>query len=235
MSDNKIFDNRLRPPLEFVPAFISLVAASALLLQQNWFFPILNTQVNYIVAFLIVLGLYRAYQGLMILNYRSGLRKLPRYTLTAKKIPTYRNKLFLGKGFRWTQRHSQRLVEARSPLAQKYLVPSLFYRAARRLELQVESVPGLSWLGRITASQSRLNPVRLYPEVGGNSYIHGVGLENEQGISMNIGERTGHALILGTTRVGKTRFSEILMAQDIRRGDVTIFIDPKGDFDVLDA
>jgi len=233
MSDKKIFDNRLRPPVEFVPAFVSLVAATALLLQQEWFFPILNTLVNYIVGFLIVLGLYRAYQGLMILKYRSGLRQLPRYMLTAKKIPIYRNKLFLGKGFRWTQRHSQRLVEARSPLVQKYLMPSLVYGAARRFELRVDGVPGLAWLGRITTSQSPLNPVRPHPEVGGNSYIHGVGLENEQSISMNIGERVGHALILGTTRVGKTRFSEILMAQDIRRGDVTIFIDPKGDFEVL--
>ncbi len=233
MSNNKIFDNRLRPPLEFVPAFVSLFAASALLLQQSWFFPILNTLVNYIAGYLIALGLYRAYQGLMILKYRSGLRKLPGYILTANKIPVYRKKLFLGKGFRWTQRHSQRLVEARSPLVQKYLMPSWVYRAARRFELWVEGVPGLSWLGRITASQSRLNPARPYPEVGGNSYIHGIGLENEQSISMNIGERVGHALILGTTRVGKTRFSEILMAQDIRRGDVTIFIDPKGDFDVL--
>lgn len=233
MSDNKIFDNRLRPPVEFVPAFVSLIAASALLLQQDWFFPILNTLVNYVVGFLILLGLYRTYQGLLILKYQSGLRKLPRYTLAAKKIPTYRTKLFLGKGFRWTQRHSQRLVEARSPLVQNYLIPSWFYRKARSFELQVEGVPGLAWLGRITASESPLNPVRPYPEVGGNSYIHGVGLENEQGIRMNISERVGHTLILGTTRVGKTRFSEILMAQDIRRGDVTIFIDPKGDFDVL--
>jgi len=233
MSSNKIFDNRLRPPVEFVPAFVSLLAATALLLQQDWFFPILNTLVNYIVGFLIVLGLYRAYQGLLILKYRSGLRKLPEYILTAKNIPTYRNKLFLGKGFRWTQRHSQRLVEARSPLVQKYLIPNPLYRAARNFELLVEGIPSLSWLDRITANQSPLNPVRPYPEVGGNSYIHGVGLENEQHISMNIGERVGHSLVLGTTRVGKTRFSEILMAQDIRRGDVTIFIDPKGDFEVL--
>ena len=45
---------------------------------------------------------------------------------------------------------------------------------------------------------------------------------------MDIGERVGHTLILGTTRVGKTRLAEILIAQDIRRGDVVIVFDPKG-------
>ena len=40
-------------------------------------------------------------------------------------------------------------------------------------------------------------------------------------------------LVLGTTRVGKTRLLEILVAQDIRRGDVVIVFDPKGDIDLL--
>jgi Type IV secretion-system coupling protein DNA-binding domain. len=38
---------------------------------------------------------------------------------------------------------------------------------------------------------------------------------------------------LGTTRVGKTRLAEILVSQDIRRGDTTIVFDPKGDLDLL--
>jgi conjugal transfer pilus assembly protein TraD len=40
-------------------------------------------------------------------------------------------------------------------------------------------------------------------------------------------------LVLGTTRVGKTRFLETLVTQDIHRGDVTIVFDPKGDGDLL--
>jgi hypothetical protein len=39
--------------------------------------------------------------------------------------------------------------------------------------------------------------------------------------------------VLGTTRVGKTRLAEILIAQDIRRGEVVIVFDPKGDADLL--
>ena len=43
----------------------------------------------------------------------------------------------------------------------------------------------------------------------------------------------GHTLVLGTTRVGKTRLAEVLITQDIRRGDVVIVFDPKGDADLL--
>ena len=39
--------------------------------------------------------------------------------------------------------------------------------------------------------------------------------------------------MLGTTRVGKTRLAELLIAQDIRRGEVVIVFDPKGDVDLL--
>ncbi|MFN6817282.1 conjugative transfer system coupling protein TraD, partial [Proteus mirabilis] len=43
----------------------------------------------------------------------------------------------------------------------------------------------------------------------------------------------GHMLVLGTTRVGKTRFAELLITQDIQRGNVTIVFDPKGDADLI--
>ena len=233
MNTNGIFDNRLRPAVEFVPAFVSFAAAALLFLQPDWFLPILKSFSIYVIAITVTLGVFRFYQGTQILRYRASLNQLPRYVLTAKQIPTYRKKLFLGKGFKWTQRHSQRLVEARSPLVQRYLQPGIFYRWARQSELFFDALPYFSWAASLLSSQSPLNPVRPVPEVGGNSYIHGVGLENEKNVLMNLGERVGHALILGTTRVGKTRFAEILMSQDIRRGDTVIFIDPKGDFDVL--
>ncbi|EDT1620018.1 type IV conjugative transfer system coupling protein TraD [Salmonella enterica subsp. enterica] len=50
---------------------------------------------------------------------------------------------------------------------------------------------------------------------------------------MPLSERPGHTLVLGTTRVGKTRLAELLATQDIRRGEVVIVFDPKGDADLL--
>ena len=233
MNPNTIFDNRLRPAVEFIPATISLVSAALLVLKTDWFLPILSYFANYVVAGFLILGLYRLIQGFKVLAYRRSLGRLPRYVLSAKEIPTHRKKLFLGRGFKWTQRHSQRLIEARSPLAQKYLQPSWLFRVVRRSELFFESLPWLRWVTSLTDNQLFFNPVKPLPELGGNSFIHGVGFEDEIAVLMNLGERVGHSLILGTTRVGKTRFAEILMTQDIRRGDTVIFIDPKGDFEIL--
>ena len=46
-------------------------------------------------------------------------------------------------------------------------------------------------------------------------------------------ERVAHNIVLGTTRVGKTRLAEVLISQDIHNGDVVIVFDPKGDPDLL--
>ncbi|RMD65716.1 conjugative coupling factor TraD, PFGI-1 class, partial [Candidatus Parcubacteria bacterium] len=50
---------------------------------------------------------------------------------------------------------------------------------------------------------------------------------------LDLSAREGHMLVLGTTGVGKTRLAELLVSQDIHRGDVVIVIDPKGDLDLL--
>jgi len=64
-----------------------------------------------------------------------------------------------------------------------------------------------------------INPLNSLPDVGGEPSLHGVGmLEGESEIYQGLGERNGHTLVLGTTRVGKTRLAELLIAQDIRRG-----------------
>ena len=40
-------------------------------------------------------------------------------------------------------------------------------------------------------------------------------------------------MVVGLPGMGKTRFAELLISQDIRRGDVVIVLDPKGDADLL--
>jgi conjugative coupling factor TraD (TOL family) len=58
-------------------------------------------------------------------------------------------------------------------------------------------------------------------------------LEGERDIYESLGERVGHKLVIGTTRVGKTRLAEIFITQDIHRGDTVIVFDPKGDADLM--
>ena len=62
--------------------------------------------------------------------------------------------------------------------------------------------------------------------------LHGIEID-EQEMWMAIGERVGHMGVYGTTRVGKTRFAEVVIIQDIARGDVVVVFDPKGDVALL--
>ena len=63
--------------------------------------------------------------------------------------------------------------------------------------------------------------------------MHGVGVEDERDTWIDLGDRVAHTLVLGTTRVGKTRLAELLVTQDIRRGEIVVVFDPKGDTELL--
>lgn len=212
-----------------------MLGGTALALWQDahWLLPIMPGVASTMACVFAALALSRFWQGLKILRYRANLRKLPRYVLDADAIPVSKAKLFLGRGFRWDQRHSQRLIETLDPAKRRWLDPGPLYRAARALELTAEHRPWLEPLARFTRRDSPWNPVRPLPPVGGNACLHGVGLEDERDVWMDLGDRVAHTLVLGTTRVGKTRLAELLVAQDIRRGETVIVFDPKGDLDLL--
>lgn len=230
---SEYFDNRLRPAFEFFPAVVLGATAIALWKDAGQLIPVMPGLATTTAAVFGALALWRGWQGLKILRYRHNLRQLPRYGLDAEAIPVSRSKLFLGRGFRWDQRHSQRLIETLDPAKRRWLDPGRLYRLARWLELAAESRPWLEPLARQTRRDSRWNPVRALPPVGGNACLHGVGLEDEREVWMDLGDRVAHTLVLGTTRVGKTRLAELLVAQDIRRGETVIVFDPKGDLDLL--
>ncbi len=137
-----------------------------------------------------------------------GLR-LPRYALTSRKIPISRQRLFLGKGFRWLPIHTQRLYDCLQPEAAPWLRPGWCHRLARHIEKRGEHT--LPRLTRLLSTDHWLNPVRPLPPVGGNSWLHGVELK-ECDVTLQLSERPGHTLVLGTTRVGKTRLAELVIA-----------------------
>jgi conjugative coupling factor TraD (TOL family) len=231
--NNRLFDNRLRPALELLVAFILLLLASILILQAKRLSPLLPELAIWAALFLIPLALYRFYQGWQILQYRSNLKRLPTYVLDADAIPLSRHKLFLGKGFQWTQTHSQRLVEARSPDGRRWIQPGKLYQWARAMELRHEHHPRKQWLLNLTRSTAWWNLLKPLPPVGGDPALHGVGVEDERDTWIDLGDRVAHTLVLGTTRVGKTRLAELLVTQDIRRGEIVVVFDPKGDTELL--
>jgi conjugative coupling factor TraD (TOL family) len=187
----------------------------------------------------LALGAIRLRDAMTILRYQRNIRRLPRYVMTSGEIPVSQKRLFIGRGFKWDQRHTHRLMQTYRPEFRRYVEPTRAYRRARRLEEQLEfaSFP-LAGLARLTTWDSPLNPVRPLPPVGGMPRLHGIE-PDEDDVTLPLDERVGHSLVLGTTRVGKTRLAELFITQDIRRinaageHEVVIIFDPKGDADLL--
>ena len=61
----------------------------------------------------------------------------------------------------------------------------------------------------------------------GAYWLHG--LAEEEDIFTSLDNLVGHTLVVGTTRVGKSRFFDLMIGQAIARGETVIIIDPKGD------
>jgi conjugative coupling factor TraD (TOL family) len=199
----------LRPAHELRASTVSALAAAWVLWDPGLF--LLVRPWDWLLAgALIGHTAWRGAAGVRNLRYRANLRRQRRYEVTSTEIPWSAQRLFLGRGFQWDQRHTQRLFEARRPENQPLLQQRLFTRLMATLRPQVAAPAGM----------------------GGDPAIHGVE-PDESEIWMDISDRVGHTLVLGTTRVGKTRLAELLITQDIRRGEVVIVFDPKGDIDLL--
>ena len=227
----------LRPAVELYTVAVCLGAA-VLCLFAPWALalsPLLGLAGA--LAFL-TFGTIRFCEAWAILRYRRNIRRIPRYVMASRHVPVSQQRLFVGRGFRWDQRHIHRLMQTYRPEFRRYVEPTPLYRFARRLEERLEFAPfPLPWLARVTAWDSPLNPVRPLPPVGGLPRLHGIE-PHEVDVSLPLGERVGHTLVLGTTRVGKTRLAELFITQDIRRKtngehEVVIVFDPKGDADLL--
>lgn len=185
----------LRPPLEWITASSTMIAACFIFLYPKMF--LLSGSLSEILSSILFLfGLIRFYQGYKIWRYHRNLKRMPTYSITSEQLPFKKNKLFLGKGFFWTAQHKQRLRDLDLDYNLHFKYPS------------------------------------KSPYLGGEPCIHGVS-DNEKEIEIDLIERASHLLVLGLPGVGKTRFAELIISQDIRRGDVVIVLDPKGDADLL--
>ncbi|MEI7418759.1 type IV conjugative transfer system coupling protein TraD [Pectobacterium parmentieri] len=228
----------LRPPVELYT--VAVCAGAALLCVAAPWSLALSPDIGIGSALAFgFFGVLRWRDAQVILRYRRNIRRLPRYVMTSRNVPVSQQRLFIGKGFRWEQKHTHRLMQTYRPEFRRYVEPTPAYLLARRLEERLEFAPfPLSLLPCLTTLDIPLNPVRPLPPVGGLPRLHGIEPE-EVDVSLPLCERVGHSLVLGTTRVGKTRLAELFITQDIRRKnhlgehEVVIVFDPKGDADLL--
>jgi conjugative coupling factor TraD (TOL family) len=228
MNKNYPLEALLRPPIELWSA-LTAAGTGFIALASPWTM-MMTPSVGYATAsILFSFALIRAHKAFYVIRYQRNIRKLPLYSLSSADIPVSDYRLFLGRGFLWQQRHTQRLRDTMNPKVRKYIEQSPSYQQARKLEIQWEKYPSYAFIVNVLRSNAWWNPVAPLPPVGGKPQIHAVGSLHETDVTMDLRERVGHTLVLGTTRVGKTRLAEILITQDIARGDVVIVFDPKGD------
>ncbi|MBK6742679.1 MAG: type IV conjugative transfer system coupling protein TraD [Hydrogenophilales bacterium] len=226
-------ENLLRPPVEILSGVAMFVGSTLLASAPDWL-PVSRPIALTLALGLLLASAWRIQQAGVVLRYQRNLRTLKGYSLKPRDIPWSNEVLYLGLGFRWTALHTRRLHQSLSPENRRYVEPTWFYQTIRRMERAWEHDPhpfrqSMRILFRQDAWWNLWPPM---PDIGGTPALHGVEPE-EMPVTMPLTGRVGHTLVLGTTRVGKTRLAEILITQDIRRGDVVITFDPKGDADLM--
>ena len=181
--------------------------------------------------------LYRAWvrgcHGYYVASYQRNLTRLPPYQMNSRALRQLKNQ-FLGMGFLWESIHAQRLYDIELHKNQRFTrFSDGYYRARAYCNRQHHGLFARA-LARWLESDSLLNPWRPAPGLEGKTWLHTVGMpEGEQPVYQPLSTRVSHTIVFGTTRVGKTRMAEVLITQDIHRGDIVIVFDPKGDRELL--
>lgn len=229
----------LRPAVEIYSALLAFgIAAVAALAPWALMMPPLLGLVAAGIA--LTFGVWRLRQALYVLRYQHNLKYYRITRVAPSRLPVTRDRLYLGDGFEWHQKHTQRKHDAIQTDAEPFITPSRREVALRRFGQHVieRCERPHPWpLTRIAAAIAQMdwwcNPLHPYPDLGGSPIFHGVGTFDEAPVTLRQSSRVGHMLVMGTTRVGKTRLLELLATQDIHAGKVVIVIDPKGDAELM--
>ncbi len=238
MNRNHPIENLLRPAHETSSAIAYCLAGSIVMLSPSVLMGALDTPslTAGIATGMFVRGGMRFLEARKLKKYQYEMHVLPKYIIDSKDIPVSKENLFLGLGFEWTGRHTQRRYDFdRGEFDfHKYRHLRRRYKLARNVEKVLRHSKLTAWIAAMTSGTVWFNPVAPIPYVEGIPAIHAVGLwEGEVPVYERQAERVAHTMVVGTTRVGKTRLAEVLITQDIHNGEIVIVFDPKGDADLL--
>lgn len=226
-------ESLLRPPVELYSSAIMSGGAALCMWAPHTL--MMTPSVSYACGSILAAGaLSRFHDGWTVSKYHRNLTRLSYYEMKPQDVPCSQRLNWIGRGFEWKPIHTQRMIEAQSIKAMKYLEPSNLSKLARRAEITLEGKGLLAEsIAKALRKDSPWNPVRPLPPVGGSPIMHAVE-PHERNVYEDLGERVAHKIVIGTTRVGKTRAAEIYVASDIARGDgCTVFMDPKSDAGIL--
>ena len=244
MKNDSVLEALLRPPIElwstavcWSVALIAVVAPWSLMMP-----PLLGWVAAAVAGYF---GWKRCREAVRVMRYQHSLKYYKVTKIAPSRIPVGPGEYYLGEGFEWLQTHTQRKRDALLPQSQPFVKPTeremaLRAKGAKAMELAKaqcsgpgELTPVVKAIARLAAVDHWLNPLQPHPDLGGSPIGHGVGSLDEGPVKIRQSSRNGHMLVMGTTRVGKTRMLEMFATQDIHSGHVTIVIDPKGDAELM--
>lgn len=238
MSDG-VMEGLLRPPVETYSA-ITAFGIAGVAVAAPWALMMPSSLGAVTAAIATGFGIQRTRQAAYVYRYQRGLKFTKMTRVPPHRLPVTKEHLYLGEGFEWTQLHTQRKLDTREKRVQEYVKPSV-----REIRLASLGEKMRSWSDahgggvgqRLVRSMIDVggpaNPFASGVDLGGSPILHGVGVQEEKPVKLRQSARSGHMLVMGTTRVGKTRLLELLCTQDIHAGHITIVIDPKGDADLM--
>jgi conjugal transfer pilus assembly protein TraD len=155
------------------------------------------------------LAALRLLRARTLLRYKLALVGRPTLLLPAWRMqaamPRLGEHLWLGWGFRWEPRHTQRAYEV--------------------MKRNLDEVYPPAWWLRCTGS--RADPRRAK----GLPWIHGLDM-GEGEVTLPFESLKGHCAVIATTGAIKTRLATLVIFQLGMRGDCVVVIDPKGDKDL---
>lgn len=159
-----------------------------------------------LVAMCLSVAAWRAWGGYKLAKQKLALIGKPLTFLTTERLaaalPAMGDNLWLGWGFRWEPRHTQRAYEV--------------------AKFDLKEVYPPVWLLRL------LGEKRTPAEERGKQWIHGLEPE-ERDILIPFEALKGHCAVIATTGSLKTRLVAMIAYQLAARGDTIICLDPKGD------
>lgn len=127
----------LRRPVELQSAIAYAMAGSLVALSPSLVMGAVDVPwiTNSLLAGFLARGAQRAYEGCRLLKYQYELHVLPEYFIDSRDVPTSKTDLFLGMGFEWRARHTQRMVDLdrREFDYHKDRGQGLAYRLARKI------------------------------------------------------------------------------------------------------
>ena len=161
-----------------------------------------------------VMAISRIPKAMMLYRLQKHLfgRKLEFISLKElkKMMAGSQDDMWLGHGFVWEKRHSQRVFEI----------------IKRDWHTFTTQEPLIKNMVRVLKGKKKEDPI-------GQTWIHGIE-PKEKKLMQPLKHTEGHTLIVGTTGSGKTRMFDIMITQAILRNEAVIIIDPKGDKEMRD-